>query len=128
MELFKLKRGNIETTHKDEIELIHGVEFLKPELKEYGKDIVRYLYTMTSKYFLTHRPLDKLSEPHMALTLSEPEHTILRPELTTILNGQTFPGWVVEVASPQNAEIAYLLKTNLYATAGVKEYWIIDPD
>ncbi|MEG0377265.1 MAG: Uma2 family endonuclease [Eubacterium sp.] len=126
--LLKLETGNIEQTNRDEIELIRGVEYFKSELNETEKDVVRYLYAMASKYLLTHRPLDKLSEPHVALKMPAPEHTILRPELAVVTNGQTFPDWIVEIATSDNEENPYLLKTNLYAAAGVKEYWIVNPE
>jgi Uma2 family endonuclease len=35
---------------------------------------------------------------------------------------------VVEVLSPSNVEWDMLIKLNKYLKAGVKEYWIVDPD
>ena len=38
------------------------------------------------------------------------------------------PDFVVEILSPSNTAIEMQLKLNLYREAGVREYWIIDPD
>ncbi len=37
------------------------------------------------------------------------------------------PDMVVEVVSPSNPEMDYVSKLNLYREAGVREYWICDP-
>ena len=37
------------------------------------------------------------------------------------------PDWIVETISPSNSSHDYILKLNLYANAGVREYWIADP-
>lgn len=37
------------------------------------------------------------------------------------------PDWIVEIISPSNPGHDYVRKLNLYADAGVREYWIIDP-
>lgn len=38
------------------------------------------------------------------------------------------PDLVVEIISPSTARIDRLIKFNKYKQAGVKEYWIVDPD
>ena len=38
------------------------------------------------------------------------------------------PDFIVEIVSPSTAGRDYLLKLNRYQTAGVKEYWIVNPD
>ena len=37
------------------------------------------------------------------------------------------PDWVVEIVSPSTSSHDYIRKLNLYANAGVREYWIINP-
>lgn len=38
------------------------------------------------------------------------------------------PDWIIEVVSPSSAHTDYLVKLLKYRTAGVKLYWIVDPD
>ncbi len=37
------------------------------------------------------------------------------------------PDWVIEIVSPSNSRIDYGVKLFKYRTAGVREYWIVDP-
>ncbi len=38
------------------------------------------------------------------------------------------PDWVIEIASPSSRKMDYKRKTTLYREAGVREYWIVDPE
>ncbi|MBD5080764.1 MAG: Uma2 family endonuclease [Ruminococcaceae bacterium] len=38
------------------------------------------------------------------------------------------PDWVIEIVSPSSRSMDYIIKINKYHYAGVKEYWIIDPN
>lgn len=38
------------------------------------------------------------------------------------------PDFVLEVVSPSTKRRDYILKTQKYMNAGVREYWILDPD
>ena len=37
------------------------------------------------------------------------------------------PDWVIEIVSPTSGQMDYVRKLALYQTAGVREYWIVDP-
>ncbi len=37
------------------------------------------------------------------------------------------PDWIVEIISPSTSSHDYIRKLNLYADAGVREYWIVNP-
>ena len=37
------------------------------------------------------------------------------------------PDWIIEIVSPENKPMDYLKKLFKYQTAGVREYWIVDP-
>ena len=37
------------------------------------------------------------------------------------------PDWVIEIVSPSNSRMDYGVKLFKYRTAGVREYWIVDP-
>lgn len=68
--------------------------------------------------------------------LDNDDKTILEPDLVIIcdpgksdgrrINGA--PDLVVEVVSPSSRKRDYLIKLNKYWAAGVREYWIIDPE
>lgn len=37
------------------------------------------------------------------------------------------PDWILEIASPSNQQMDYEIKLFKYRTAGVREYWIVNP-
>lgn len=37
------------------------------------------------------------------------------------------PDWIIEIVSPGNKPMDYFTKLFKYRTAGVREYWIVDP-
>lgn len=38
------------------------------------------------------------------------------------------PDWIIEIVSPSSIRMDYFIKLFKYRTAGVKEYWIVDPE
>jgi len=63
------------------------------------------------------------------------DDTVLQPDILVICN-QTIlsgtgcvgaPDMVIEILSPSTASKDMILKYNTYMSAGVREYWIIDP-
>lgn len=37
------------------------------------------------------------------------------------------PDWIIEIVSPSSKQMDYFTKLFKYRTAGVREYWIVDP-
>ena len=37
------------------------------------------------------------------------------------------PDWIIEIVSPSSRPMDYYTKLSLYRSAGVREYWIVDP-
>ena len=67
--------------------------------------------------------------------LFEAEDTVVQPDISVICDPSKLtehgctgaPDFIVEIASPSDVRHDYLTKANLYARAGVREYWIVDP-
>ena len=63
------------------------------------------------------------------------EHDVVIPDIFVVCNPDKLddqkcngaPDWIIEIVSPSNASRDYTDKLKLYLSAGVKEYWIIDP-
>ena len=74
--------------------------------------------------------------PPFGVKLFNDEDTVLLPDILIIcdkskLEGRVVhgaPDFVVEILSPSTSKRDKLIKYNLYQKAGVREYWIIDPD
>ncbi|EFV02036.1 hypothetical protein HMP0721_0802 [Pseudoramibacter alactolyticus ATCC 23263] len=109
-------------------ELINGVEYAKNTVDTNAKTIVKFFQSVLGQYRLSHRPLDTISDMNGVLKIEAMEKTQLRPSLSVTINGSSFPDWIIEVVSPDEEEMTYLMKTGIYAEVGVREYWIVDPE
>ena len=70
-----------------------------------------------------------------AVKLMENRKTIVEPDISVICDKSKLtdrgctgaPDWIIEIVSPSNSSHDYIRKLNLYADAGVREYWIVNP-
>ena len=84
--------------------------------------------------FLRNKPCKVTHD--LDLRLYDDEDTVFVPDIMVICdkskivkNGcEGAPDFIIEIASPSNAYRDYLIKYREYQRAGVKEYWIIDPE
>ena len=61
------------------------------------------------------------------------DKTIVEPDISVICDKNKLtdrgctgaPDWIIEIISPSNSSHDYIRKLNLYADAGVREYWIV---
>lgn len=66
---------------------------------------------------------------------SEDNTNIVEPDISVICDPNKLtdkgctgaPDWIIEVVSPSNSSHDYVVKLNKYMTAGVREYWIVNP-
>lgn len=72
----------------------------------------------------------------LAVTLFADDKTYVEPDITVICDKNKItekgihgaPDFIIEIVSPGSRRMDYNKKTALYADAGVREYWIVDPD
>ena len=63
-------------------------------------------------------------------------NTYVEPDISVICDSDKLddrgckgaPDWIIEIVSPASKKMDYLLKLLKYRFAGVKEYWIVDPE
>ncbi|MCD7957193.1 MAG: Uma2 family endonuclease [Lachnospiraceae bacterium] len=59
----------------------------------------------------------------------EPDISVIcDPEKLTDKGCQGAPDWIIEVVSPASRRMDYMIKLFKYRSAGVREYWIVDPE
>lgn len=69
-----------------------------------------------------------------AVRLKEDRKTIVEPDISVICDMDKLtdrgcsgaPDWIIEIVSPSTSRHDYIRKLELYADAGVREYWIVD--
>ena len=70
-----------------------------------------------------------------AVFLNQDEHNYVEPDISVICDMDKLddkgcsgaPDWIIEIASPGTKHMDYGIKLFKYRTAGVREYWIVNP-
>lgn len=70
-----------------------------------------------------------------AVFLNDDDRNYVEPDISVICDTSKLdekgchgaPDWIIEIVSPGNKAMDYFTKLFKYRTAGVKEYWIVDP-
>ena len=125
-----------ETTEGERYELIDGKVYTMPSPfrvhQEISVALTASFYNLLKgkQYKMFHAPFD------VRLNADTKDNTVVQPDLFVVcdkskLNGISCvgaPDLVVEIISPSSAGHDRVLKFNKYLQAGVKEYWIIEPE
>jgi len=115
-------------------ELVDGEAVMMALPSQKHQEIIMELSRQLAN-FLKGKPFKVYPAP-FRVRLSKKEHTVFEPDIVLIcdksrLGGKIFngaPDMVVEVLSPTSARHDRLTKYQKYQHAGVREYWIVDPD
>ena len=70
-----------------------------------------------------------------AVFLNENDKNYVEPDISVICDTSKLndrgcngaPDWIIEIVSPASRKMEYFTKLFKYRTAGVREYWIVDP-
>ena len=116
-------------------ELIDGQFYGMSAPSRIHQELSAELLTIIRQYIKSKNGSCKAYAAPFAVQLKEDSTTIVEPDISVICDSNKLtdrgctgaPDWIVEITSPSNADHDYILKLNLYAEAGVREYWIVDP-
>jgi Uma2 family endonuclease len=116
-------------------QLIEGDLFTAPAPNRYHQDISGNLHLLLGKYLEKH-PIGKLYAAPFDVYLDDVN--VHQPDLVFVSNRnksilthagtEGAPDLVIEILSPKTAELDKRPKRRVFARAGVKELWIIEPD
>ena len=116
-------------------ELVDGEHFVTPASTTRHQRIVGRLYFELQSHLIAHPSGEVLLSPYdvvlSALDVVEPDLLYVCREnesRITEANLQGPPDLAVEVLSEKNRRHDEVTKRKLYERAGVKEYWIVDPE
>ena len=117
------------------VELIDGVFYDMAAPTTIHQGIAGYLYKKLLDHVLEHKgPCYPFISP-VDVQLDQDDLTVVQPDVMVICNrdryknGRIFgaPDLVIEVLSPSTRKKDMFLKAMKYAYAGVREYWMVDP-
>ena len=117
-------------------ELIDGVIYMMSPPSQAHQEILLEIAGQLRE-FLKGKPCKVFVAPFaVRLNAAAGDNTVLEPDLFVVcdmakLDGKSCngaPDMVVEILSPSTARKDRVTKFNKYLEAGVREYWIVDPD
>lgn len=95
--------------------------------------ILGELHTIINNYIKSKDGSYRVYPAPFAVKPREDRPIIVEPDISVICDRDKLtnrsctsaPVWIIEIVSPGNASHDYIQKLNLYADAGVREYWIV---
>ena len=118
-------------------ELIYGVPYAmapapKWEHQGVSREIAGQLFN-----FLKGKPCKMFTAPFdVRLNADDEDDIVVQPDIVVICDRSKLsgtgcvgvPDMVLEILSPSTARHDRIIKLEIYQRAGVREYWIVDPD
>lgn len=117
-------------------ELIDGRLYdMAPPSRRHQK-ILGILYQTIANYIADKGGSCEVYSAPFAVFLNQDEFNYVEPDISVICNLDKLdekgcngaPDWVIEIVSPTSRRMDYFIKLFKYRSAGVREYWIVDPD
>ncbi len=117
-------------------ELIDGQFYDMSAPSRVHQEILSFLHLEIGSYIRSKKGDCRVYPAPFAVQLFEKDDTtIVEPDISVICTPDKLtdrgctgaPDWIIEIVSPSTASHDYIRKLNLYADAGVQEYWIVDP-
>ena len=117
-------------------ELIDGqIYFMAPPTTNHQR-ILNFLNTEINLFIRKNNGECEVFPAPFSVFLNENEKNYVEPDISVICDKnkitdkgcQGAPDWVIEIVSPSTKQMDYYKKLFKYRTAGVREYWVVDPD
>ena len=117
-------------------ELIDGQIYdMTPPTRTHQK-ILSFLHLEIGGYIRDNGGSCEVYPAPFAVYLSENNNTYVEPDISVICDTDKLndsgcngaPDWIIEIVSTSSKRMDYFKKLFKYRTAGVREYWIVDPD
>ena len=116
-------------------ELIDGqIYYMAPPSRKH-QEIAGELFTSINNYIRAAGGSCKPYIAPFAVFLNENDKNYVEPDISVICDPNKLnekgcvgaPDWIIEIVSPGRRRMDYNNKLFKYRTAGVREYWIVDP-
>lgn len=116
-------------------ELIDGRMYMMATPNLRHQKIVIEMSTLINNYIKSHGGKCEVYTAPFAVFLNKDNRNYVEPDITVICDKDKLddkgcvgaPDWIIEITSPTNPQHDYGIKLFKYRTAGVREYWIVNP-
>ena len=117
-------------------ELINGQLYVMAPPSRIHQELVMELSATIRNHIKDRKGSCKVYPAPFAVDLTADDETWVEPDISIICDESKLtdrgckgaPDLIVEIVSPNNRKLDYSTKLALYSDAGVREYWIVDPD
>ena len=116
-------------------ELIDGqIYYMAPPTFTHQKLVNKLSRKITNYIDSKKGPCEVIPAP-FAVFLNEDNKTYVEPDISVICDKSKItehgcigaPDWIIEIVSPSSRQMDYFTKLFKYRSAGVREYWIVNP-
>ena len=116
-------------------ELINGVIYNMAPPNRLHQELVMSLSSEIRNYIKKIHGSCKVYPAPFAVFLNEDNQNYVEPDISVICDSNKLdekgcngaPDWIIEIVSPSSKRLDYGIKLFKYRTAGVREYWIVNP-
>lgn len=118
------------------VELIDGTFYFMEAPSATHQTIISELHFSIKSYIKSHNGKCRVFLSPFDVRLDNDNRTMVQPDLMVICERKKVddkrcngaPDFLVEIVSKSSRRLDYIKKLNKYLDAGVREYWIVDPD
>ncbi|EET58429.1 hypothetical protein BRYFOR_09586 [Marvinbryantia formatexigens DSM 14469] len=117
-------------------ELIDGkIYYMAPPNTKHQR-LVHFFDREIGNYIQSQNGKCEVFPAPFAVFLNENDKNYVEPDLSVICDKNKItdkgcngaPDWIIEIVSPSSRQMDYYKKLFKYRTAGVREYWVADPE
>lgn len=116
-------------------ELIDGHIYYQAAPSRIHQTLSGELLTVINNYIKAKKGDCKVYPAPFAVKLFSDGKNIVEPDISVICDKNKLtdrgcdgaPDWIIEIVSPSTQQMDYGIKLFRYRTAGVREYWIVNP-
>lgn len=116
-------------------ELIEGQLYDMAPPSRIHQRISAEIARILGNYIADHNGTCQVYPAPFAVNLDADDRNWVEPDISVICDRNKLtdrgcagaPDLIVEIVSPSSRKLDYIIKANLYLSAGIREYWIVDP-
>ena len=116
-------------------ELIDGIIYDMAPPSRIHQELVSQFTKTIGLYIDSKKGSCKVYPSPFAVFLNEDNKNYVEPDISVICDKNKLsdrgcegaPDWIIEIVSPSSQRMDYWVKLFKYRTAGVREYWIVNP-
>lgn len=116
-------------------ELIDGELYMMAPPSRIHQKLIMELSAAIHDFIKSHSGTCEVYPAPFAVFLNEDDKTYVEPDISVICDQNKLtdkgcsgaPDFIIEIVSPSSQRMDYMTKLFKYRTAGVREYWIVNP-